>query len=58
MRKIVLAVIVGIVGWLIAAFVGSLLLDSAANGVGVFLQSYAVLIGILAGLYAFFADRV
>lgn len=58
MKKIALAVIAGIAVWLIAAFVGSLLVDSKANGVGVFLESYAVLIGILAGLWAFFADRV
>ncbi len=50
---IVLAVIVAIVVFLIGALLIALRIE-VINSIGVFLQSYAGLIGLLAGLYHFF----
>ena len=59
MRKFILAVVVAIATWLILAVLFGPLLTgtnvSAANKVGVFFVAYGWLIGLLFGLWYFFA---
>lgn len=58
LSKLILAVVVGVVVYLICVFVGSILVALGvpiADTVGGFLQQFAVVIGFLAAIWYFFA---
>ena len=54
LSRVVNAVVVGVVVWLVVVIVGMLLVEVGLATVGGFLRSYAALFGLLAGLYTFF----
>lgn len=60
LSRIILAVVVGIVAYLVCELVGGLLATTAidfAVTIGNFLQKYASLIGLLSALWFFFSGR-
>ena len=57
LARIVVAIVVGVVCWLICIFGGALLVSlnvPVLETLGKLLQTYAVIIGVLGGLAAFF----
>lgn len=59
-RKVVLSVVVGVVTWLVVALAGSVLESvnqETVAAIGRFLENYAVLFGLLAGVWYFFTNQ-
>lgn len=54
-RRVILSVIVAVAAGLLTALVGHGLVDAGVPNVGNFLKGIAVLVGVLAGAWYFFA---
>lgn len=60
-RRVVLSIIVAIVTWILVALVGYGLVEAGISEVGSFVRGVAPLLGVLAGIWYFFAgptDRI
>lgn len=60
-RKIILALVIAVAVGLLCSFLGAILLTTNSAllaAVGAFLKSYSELLGLLAGLWFYFSNRV
>lgn len=51
--RVITAIIVGIVAWILTALVGTVLVEVGLNGIGSFVKGIAGLVGLLVGAWHF-----
>lgn len=57
LSKVVVAVVVGVITWIVVAFIGLLVSKYLDGDIGGFISGIAVLFGVLAAVWYYFTGR-